>query len=221
MLVRITPMQVRAALGMLGWGHTDLSAATGITPVTISRITNGHHAPNETNEEKIRRAFAERDIMFLPNNGVAMYPAVIRKLTGPRALNELLDDVYETVKDGGNVCVTGTDETLYEKYHIEDVEGTHATRMAAIKDKVDFRVIIKHGDYNFLYNSYVQYRWMPEGKFKDNPFYLYNDKLAFIKVTKNGPEVWLYEMPSMAASFRDLFDVVWDQCSVPPQKKEV
>lgn len=200
---------------MLGWSHADLSSATGITTATISRISNGRHAPNETTEYKIRRAFADQDIQFTANNGVAKYPSAINVLSGPDAIQQLLDDVYETVKNGGDICVTGTDETLYEKYHHEEVEGAHRDRMTAIKDKVSFRVILKHGDENFAFDSYVQYRWMPEGKFKDNPFYLYNDKLAFIKVTSDGPEVWLYEMPSMAAAFRDLFDVVWGQCTIP------
>lgn len=214
-MIDITSAQLRAAVALLNWSHAELATASGIPQVTVSRILSGKTKAQEKNLTAILRALSERDIMFLPNNGVALYPTVIRKLSGPKALNQLLDEVYETVKDGGDVCVTGTDESLYEKYHHEEKEGEHLARMSAIKGKISFRVILRHGDKNFPYDSYVDYRWMPNGKFKDNPFYLYGDKLAFIKMMPDGPEVWVFEMPSIASSFRDLFDVVWDQCTIP------
>lgn len=220
MRTELSAAQVRAARALLDWSLDDLAAATNVARNTIARIESGAVKARDETLILIRDAFESRDIKFLPNDGVARYREIIEKFAGPDALNRLLDDVYETVKNGGSVCVSGANERLFAKYHHEKIEKQHVTRMAAIKDLIDFRVIIKEGDYNFSYDSYVTYRWMVHEKFKENPFYVYNNKLAFIKFDPDGPEVWLVDMPSMAASFRDLFDIVWEQCKVPPPRED-
>lgn len=218
MTQHISAAQVKAALALLDWTYDDLVSASGVSKPTVARFLAGNHKLHDDKLADIISALTVRDIQFLPNNGVAQYQDVMRKLTGYRALNELLNDVYETVKDGGDVCVSGVNEVLFDKYHKEEIENEHADRMIAIKDKLSFRVILEHGDTNYPYDTYIEYRWMPKDKFHDTPFYAYNDKLAFLKMTGETPEIMLFEQPSMAVAFRNLFDVAWEQCSVPENR---
>ncbi len=215
MIQYISSAQVKAALALLDWNYDDLVRASGVSKPTVSRFLAGNHKLHEDKLTQITNALMARDIQFLPNNGVAQYSDTMRKLTGSKALNELLDDVYETVKGGGTICVSGTNETLFDKYHKEEIENEHADRMIAIKDKINFRVMLEYGDTDFCYDSYLTYCWMPKGKIIETPFYGYNDKIAFLKLTGKTPEVILFEQPSMAAAFRDLFDMAWEQCIEP------
>lgn len=212
---QISVAQIKAALALLDWTYDDLVSASGVSKPTVARFLAGNHRLSDDRHEALVRTLVERDIQFLPNNGVAQYRDTMRRITGPRALNELLDDVYETVKNGGDLCVSGVSETLFDKYHKEEIENEHADRMTLIKDKLDFRVMLEHGDTNFAYNSYVRYRWMPKGKDSCTPFYMYNNKTAFIKLTGYSPEVFLFDHPSMAAAFKDLFDMAWETCTEP------
>jgi len=214
----ISAAQVKAALALLDWNYDDLVSASGVSKPTVARFLAGGHKLHEDKLSDIISALMARDIQFLPNNGVAQYSDTMKKLTGPRALNELLDDVYETVKDGGEICVSGVNEDLFNKHHKEEIENEHADRMEAIKDKLHFRVMLKHGDTNFLYDSYLKYRWMPKGKVSDTPFYAYNGKIAFIKLLGSNPEVVLFDHPSMSSAFKEIFDMAWDQCTEPDAK---
>lgn len=219
MTQHISAAQVKAALALLDWNYDDLVTASGVSKPTVSRFLAGNHKLHEDKLSTIISALIARDIQFLPNNGVAQYKDTMRKLSGPKALNELLDDVYKTVKDGGDICVSGVNENQFDKYHKEEVENEHADRMTAIKGKLSFRVMLEHGDTNFVYGSYLKYRWMPKGKVTDTPFYAYNNKIAFIKLTGETPEVLLFDQPSMAAAFKDIFDMAWEQCTEPEAKE--
>jgi hypothetical protein len=193
---------------------------TGLTINGISKIERGYILnPRSDTMEALQKVFESNDIQFLPNDGVARYRDIIDKLTGPRAINQLLQDVYETVKGGGTVCVSGVNETTFDKFYVDDETPSHKARMIGIKDNVKCREIICEGDTNYTYDSYIEYRWMAQERFKENPFYVYNQKLAFIKFDNDSPEVWRINMPSIAFAFRDLFDIVWEQCKVPPRHK--
>ncbi len=219
MKFELSAAQIRAARALLDWSLDDLAAATNVARNTIARIESGAVKPRDETLTQIRDAFESRDLQFLPNDGIVRHREMIDKLEGFEALNRLLDDVYETVKDGGSVCISGVNEKVFDKFYNDVYTPTHKTRMTAIKDKVKCRSLLKEGDFDFTYSSYFEYRWMPAGKFKENSFYVYNNKLAFIKFDADNIEIWRINMPSMAAAFHDLFDMVWDQCKVPPSRR--
>jgi len=216
----ISSPQIKAALALLSWNYNDLAKASKISKPTIARFLAGNHNLQKDKKTALISTLIKRDIQFLPNNGVAQHKDYIKKFTGQNSLNKLLDDVYETVKEGGEICVSGVNEALFDKYHKEEIENEHANRMTAIKNTLTFRVILEYGDTNYPYDSYIEYRWMPKGNFHDTPFYAYNNKLAFLKMTSESPEIILFEQSSMSAAFKNLFNVAWEQCIKPEEKNK-
>lgn len=217
----ISPDQIRAARALLDWKLSDLAKLTGITVNGISLIERGEVQGRRDSLETIQKAFESRDVQFLPDDGVKRRVGAIDRLAGPDALNRLFDDVYDTVKEGGDLCVSGVNEQLFAKFNVSEEEALHhRTRMTKIKDKIKFRVLLKEGDYYFRNDSYIEYRWIPEEFFYEYPIYLYNDKLAFIKFENNNLEIVRMTMASMATAFRAQFEFIWSHSKTPPKRKE-
>ena len=81
--------------------------------------------------------------------------------------------------------------------------------MLAIKDKITMRVLLQEGDINFAHGGYIEYRWTPRDRFKENSFYVYGDKMAFLKFSSDDLTITVIKLPSAAAACRDLFDFAW------------
>ena len=94
---------------------------------------------------------------------------------------------------------------MVEKYYTVRGER-HSVRMARVADKVTCRALLKEGDYNYPYTTYVEYRWLPKEHFKPNTFYLYNNKLGLIEYKGSICEVTIIESAQMAGAFRDFFE---------------
>ena len=117
------------------------------------------------------------------------------------------------------MCVSGVDERKFAAFNIhEEAAQKHRDRMAAIKDKITFRVLLKEGDLYFRNSGYIEYRWLPKAYFFDNPIYAYNGKLAFIQFQENNLVIHRLTVPWAAAAFRNQFDFMWANALVPPVK---
>ena len=217
-----SPCQIRAAMAILRWEYRDLSRLSGVSVDTLSRICLEKHEATARIRDKIRIAFEINDIQFLPDDGVKRSFGAVDRIKGDDALHRFFDDVYETIKEGGQICVSGVNENIFRKFNIDEERGKqHRARMAALKDKITFRALIKDGDYNFKNNAYIEYRWFPSEFFFEHPIYLYNNKLAFIKFENESLEILRISMPSVAAAFRSQFDFIWSQSIIPPKQFEV
>jgi transcriptional regulator with XRE-family HTH domain len=215
MTINLSAAQVRMARSLLAVSREDIEAATGLAKQTLLRIENNVVRPRDETLKTLLNYFESLGIAFHKNDGVSRRETNIRRVSGPYAITDLLEDVYETVKTGGDICISSCDEELVERHY--EVRGErHSVRMAKIADKVSCRALLKHGDSNHPYTIYVQYRWMPKEHFKPNTFYIYNDKLALIEYKGPICEITIIETPQLAAAFRDLFEVVWQQCAAPP-----
>jgi hypothetical protein len=91
--------------------------------------------------------------------------------------------------------------------------------MKALGDQVSMRCILREGDTNFAYDSYITYRWMARDQFDASPMYIYNHKLAMIDFSKDTPDILVVEAPAMAHAFRKQFDFIWQHCKEPPKRK--
>ncbi len=191
-----------------------------IAKKTLNDALNGKTAYREDTINKIRSILEVRGIEFLPDDGVKRHFGTVDRLEGSNALHRFFDDVYETVKNGGDLCVSGADERLFAKFNINDEAAQHhRARMSAIKEKIKFRVLLKEGDTYYRNTSYIEYRWIQKQFFFEHPVYVYNNKLAFIKFDKSNLEILRIAMPSMATAFRLQFDFIWDHSIVPPLHK--
>lgn len=216
----LSAAQVRMARALLGVSREDMEAATGVVKQTLLRVENDVVKPRDDTMEALLRYFTNMGIEFGPNDSVSRRQTNIRRFSGTHAITDLLEDVYETVKDtGGDICISSCDEDLVEKHYVVRGER-HSVRMARIADKIRCRALLKEGDYNFPYTTYVEYRWLPTQYFKPNTFYLYNNKLGLIEYKGSVCEVTIIESAQLAMAFRDFFEIAWDRCLPPPPIKQ-
>ncbi len=219
-MIALSSAQVRMARALLDVSREDVEAATCIAKQTLLRIENNAVKPRDETLRLLVAYFEGLGIEFQKNDGVSRRETNIRRFSGPYAITDLLEDVYETVKEGGNICVSSCDEDMVEKFYTVRGER-HSVRMARVADKVTCKVLLKEGDHNYPYTTYVEYRWLPKEHFKPNTFYLYNNKLGLIEYKGSICEVTIIESEQMATAFRDFFEIVWEQCNPPPPNKRV
>lgn len=67
-MAAIEPAQCRAARGLLDWTQADLSAATGLSVVTVRAFEKGGEM-RESNRTLLRLAFEKAGVEFIPENG--------------------------------------------------------------------------------------------------------------------------------------------------------
>ena len=215
----ITGRQIRAARGLLDWDAADLAKKADMTRETIYRIESGRTQAQANSLERIAKSLVEAGVEFLPDDGVKRHVGKVDRLEGPEALYRFFDDVYDTVKEGGDLCVSGADERLFAEFNInEEAALRHRERMSAIKEKIKFRVLLKEGDTYFRNTSYIEYKWVQKDFFFEHPIYLYNNKLAFINFNKHNLEIFRIVMPAMAKAFRLQFDFIWSHAMTPTKQ---
>ncbi len=73
----LTPQQVRAARGLLGWSRRELAIISRVSGNTIKALELGQTDPRRSTLEKLSRTFALHEILFV--TGVAGDGVVIRR----------------------------------------------------------------------------------------------------------------------------------------------
>ena len=73
----LTPQQVRAARGLLGWSRRELAIISRVSHNTIKALELGHTDPRRSTLVKLSRTFAAHEILFV--TGVAGDGVVIRR----------------------------------------------------------------------------------------------------------------------------------------------
>lgn len=61
----ITPAQIRAARALIGWKQTDLSAASGVSEISIKNIERGATDPRASTLQAIQTALEGSGVVFL------------------------------------------------------------------------------------------------------------------------------------------------------------
>ena len=65
----ITPVQCRAARGLLDWSQQDLADNAGVGIVTVHQLEAGTSQPRRATLDVIRRAFEKAGVVFIEENG--------------------------------------------------------------------------------------------------------------------------------------------------------
>ena len=214
--MRVTDYQLRAARSMVGLTVAELAELAKTSRDAIDNWEAGLSSPRQHTQDAVWSVLESKGVELIGERGVAMRDESVRRIVGPRAVYEFLDDVYTTVLQGGDICVTGVDEALFDK-HYKPTGTQHFERMTALGDKIYMRCILREGDFNFAYDSYIKYRWMDKEKFDPSPMYVYNHKLAMLNLMKEQPDIIVVESATMAHAFRKQFDFIWDHCKEPPR----
>lgn len=210
----IEPRQIRAARALLNWSQSDLADQSGIAVSSIKNVENSITVARKETLEDIQKAFEKSGVEFLPGSGVRIKEQTITVMHGIDGYWGMLDDVYHTLlKEGGEICIMGLDETLVTKAlgQQDPEEGgeklsKHINRLQ--KSRISERLIIKKGDTNIV-APLAWYRCIPEQYFAPYPLYIYGQKIGILHW---GPpfKAVIYENPEIAEALQRIFNFVWN-----------
>ncbi len=217
----ITTAQIRGARGILNWSQQDLAQRTGISATSIGAIENGQTTPRASTLDIIRSTLERNGIEFLGLQGVRERENNIVTYEGKNGIQSFFDDVYETTKQNSSeICLfNGVPSKLIHWLGNEFYE-MHRARMAALKN-FKFRIIIEEGDEQFIASGFAEYRWFPKDRFNERTLYCYGDKLAFLNFTKDNVRILVMQQEEIADSFRELFNIAWENVAIIPNAKKV
>ena len=214
----ITPRQIRAARGLLGWEAIELGKRTSLSRETIANIESGRTQAREGSLERIAKAFDSVGVEFTPNQGVRLKPSGLEVYEGPDRFDDFYDFLYEELKThGGDVCLSVTDETLLSKYRKDP--SIHYNRMQDLCGRgvvKSFRILASKSRFAAQY-SYNTYKWQPDISLSPTAFYTFGDCLALISFTHTpAPYVVVLKSAPLAESYRQAFEAAWGAAKEPP-----
>lgn len=171
-----TIAQCRAARGLLGWTQQDLADASGLSKTAINNFEKGHSDIKAESLRAIRMAFESLGIEFIGDEGLRKRSENVQILKGPAAFNDLLDDIYETLKDrGGEVLMSNVSErTTSQSEPKKLLEYLDRLRTHQISE----RILCPEGAQTIL-GSTDSCRWIPHNGFNDSlATFVYGHKIA-------------------------------------------
>jgi len=218
----ITPRQIRAARGLLGWDYAELCKRTDFHRHTIRNIESATHQPQPGTMERIAHVFTEAGIEFLEHNGVRLKPAGVDALIGQEGLQQFFDGVYDYARQhGGTIMQFGVDEQTFLTHLGAEFSQAYLRRMTNLsRERRDLKVlaIICEGDTHFLASDYNEYRWISKDVFQAVPFYICGETLAIMDFqTVPGPTVMLLKSRAITSAYRKQFEAFWKMAKIPPQ----
>ncbi|NND65127.1 MAG: hypothetical protein HKM24_04085, partial [Gammaproteobacteria bacterium] len=124
-----------------------------------------------------------------------------------RLLHDVEDALGET---GGLHLISSVDERRFVEVVGEEIFSILENhRRLGIFD----RVLVRKGD-NYFISLDDSYRWVPEEMFHQVPYMVYGDRYAII-LWEPEIKVVIIENPQIADSYRQQFQVAWDNAEVP------
>lgn len=211
----IVGRQIRAARALLDMSQDDLATAAGLTPQAIRKIENGGVQPREGTIADITRAFDERGVEFIADEGVKIKSDTIAKLEGYENFKFFMDEIYNAAtqtysRDGSKpICICDLDNSLFRK-HLKDYYFVHVERLKKL-DGLKIKCLSAEVDREHVPDAtYLSYRYLKELKTVATPFYVFGDSFALIDFnTQNPPRILLVHSKLLASSYRDQFEVMW------------
>ncbi|MAE50419.1 MAG: hypothetical protein CMH27_01275 [Micavibrio sp.] len=210
--------QIRAARALLGWSQSDLAERAGLSQTGIARIENGTNHPNSQTLTKIEVAFEENDIEFIDTSGVRKKTGDVHIYKGQTGIRQFFDDVYEQADtEGGEICLFNGMPAYLIKWLGDDWYNYHAKRMRKIKNKFEFKIIVREKEKTFIASDFATYKWFPEHQFNEKTIYVYGNKIGFLSFDNNNVRIVVIAQKEIADSFRVLFNLAWENVAQDPK----
>ena len=197
----ITPRQIRAARGLLGWDAIELGKRTRLSRDTVANIESGRTRAREGSLERIIKVFDGAGVKFTENEGVGIKPNGIETFIGEERFHAFTEFVYDYLRQyGGDVCISAVNEALLNQYRKD--WPLYKTRLQAL---------VKRGD--------VTIRSLTTESNAPTAFCAFGDCLALISFDHApAPYVVLHKSGAFSEAYREAFDAVWDN-DEPPQQE--
>ncbi len=209
----IEPRQIRAARALLNWSQDDLALASGIARSSIKNIENDITAARKDTIHDIQMALENFGIEFIPNSGIRCRQSNLEVFEGPDRFHDFTALVYKYIEDvGGEVCISVSDETLFNKYR-KDPEQ-YRTQMKTLVDKghVRVRILAEKSEFNSVF---AEMRRQKSRSVAPTSFYAFGSNLALISfLHKKSPYIILINDSPFADAYRQSFDVMWSVAEV-------
>ena len=215
----VTPDQIRAGRALINWSQADLAERSGLARPTIVNIENGAQLPEFKTLEKIVSAFDTVGIQFGINESVRRKEQDVKIYRGREEFQQFFTELYEHIKiSGDQLFVSNVDDREWLKARGKKFEDDYFSKMRAIKDKIDYRALIKLGDNYMTASSFKTYRHVPEEDFATVPFHVYADRLS-IFLFLDEPVIISIRDQEAADTYKEKFLVQWEN-AIPIEGQE-
>ena len=139
-------------------------------------------------------------------------------MKGGQGFLEFYDIVYASLqKSGGDVCIGGSDSSLYTKYRPNpEAHRRRMTELVKQHSDIRVRIFVKEGDLDFVASEYASYRWQDKEHFSPTTFYTFGDYLALINFYQRpAPHIILIKSKPYANSYKSAFELLWKSAREP------
>ncbi len=207
----ITPSQCRAGRALLDWTLEDLARASGLSRTSLNTFEQGTSNAKADTYRMIREAFERAGVEFLGSEGLRMQSDVLKMLQGDTCYEQLLDDVFDTLKDtGGEILICSVDER--KAYHLYPEKLTaHFKRLKTAR--ITERMLAQENDTFFL-QPIDCYRWIPAAFFSSTAqTFIYGHKIAIKSWTSK--MVIIMGNKDAADAERKRFEFIWQHAKLP------
>jgi transcriptional regulator with XRE-family HTH domain len=210
--MKLTGPQIAAAMALSGFTQEGLAEEAGIGRNTLNKIINNTAAYRKETIRKITEILEERGIEFLPAEGVRKKDRMVETYEGEGAYQQLLDDIYNTLKDsGGEVLIAFVDETKGIEIASKEFLEMHLDRLH--KANITERLLVREGDANLIAPPFA-YHGLPEDFFSSHQIYIYGSKIAHL-ARLSPPKAIVINDERFASSTKKLFDFIWTKTNTP------
>ena len=212
---KLTRQKLRAARDLLDWDQSELATQARVSIGTVKNFEREFNSNlNTDTANKIIEALLRSGVEIL-EYGVRYNDKSIITYEGSEGFLEFRIDLYNTMRNGGEILVQNVDERDFIKWQGGDEETVkHAERMLSINN-LSMRILIQEGDTNFVAADYAKYRWMPANMFTDVPVYIYGNKRAEIVFEEDNVLIFVTSQPKLTDARRELFNQLWEMSSDP------
>ncbi len=214
----LTSKLIKAARSLLEWRQEDLSKKSGISLPAINKFERGLSSPRQFTLDILQKTFEQEGVEFIDGPGVRLTDNIfnIQTLTGKKSPILLWEDIISTYQEGGEVLLCGLDESAWNNYteDLKRIIGEYKKR------RISWRALMCEGDTNFsgaVVDIEKHYRWIPKNLFTQLPYYIYQNKLAFV-LWGNPIRVVILTHSIMAETFRRQFETNWKDAKIPKKK---
>ena len=205
----ITPTQMRAARAMLDVSQGHVAEHLGIAANTLSKIESGQSDISMSRNTEIQRFYEREGIAFTENDGVRWEKSEVVTFKGRSGFLDFMDDVFLTMKDGGEIFVNNVDEKEFIKWGASDVEQ-HVDRMSKVEN-LSSKILIEEGSPDIIKTSYIKYKYLSKEKFGEVPLYIYKNKTALMVFSENNVEIYVINQSEVTQFFKNRFIANWNE----------
>ncbi len=210
----ITIEQIKAARGLLDWNQEDLAEHAALSKAAINKLERRIVTPRAETLRKIQDAMEVAGVEFTEGPGVRLRGDVfqVRIFEGQDAIFRLFEDMVQTLKKGEGMLCDGVDE---RRFVAAGEERFNHYLDKWLRLGIDACILIKHGD-DYFVDVKEHYRWLPEEKLSNVPYFVYGTKYAIL-LWEPIQRIVLIENKAIADSYRAQFMQLWEDAAVPPE----